>query len=251
MSTANFPGAETLSPAVCDGPWEKTVDPRHVVQFYGDDAFLVDELSKYIGTALAAGDGAVVIATRAHRDGIAQRLIARGMDPARPIAQGRYITLDAAETLAKFMLNGFPDAALFNEAMGSMIVQVTACAEGTSPHVAAFGEMVALLWAQVKIEAALDVEELWNTLARNHSFSLRCVCVSACMTWAGFWILTRSRAVPRLRLRFVSHPTLWREAPRTGLDAGQPAEEGECGIRLQNDRWQMGCFFAPVEWEAT
>ena len=174
MSTVNFQGPEMLAPAVCDGPWEKTIHPRHVVQFYGDDAFLVDELSRFIGTALAAGHGAVVIATKAHRDGIAQRLIARGMDPARPIAQGRYITLDAAETLAKFMLNGFPDEALFNETIGGMIVQVTACAEGDSPHVAAFGEMVALLWAQGRIKAALHLEELWNALARKHNFSLRC-----------------------------------------------------------------------------
>jgi signal transduction histidine kinase len=34
--------------------------------------------------------------------------------------------------------------------------------------------MVALLWAEGKPEAAIRLEELWNDLARTHSFSLRC-----------------------------------------------------------------------------
>jgi signal transduction histidine kinase len=43
----------------------------------------------------------------------------------------------------------------------------------TAPIVA-FGEMVALLWAEGKCEAALRLEQLWNELARRHTFSLRC-----------------------------------------------------------------------------
>ena len=75
----------------------------HAVQFYSEDKSLLDELSRMIGTALGAGDGAIVIATKAHRDGLAQRLQALGLDTARAIEQGRYVVLDAAETLAKFM----------------------------------------------------------------------------------------------------------------------------------------------------
>src|SRR5271166_1385719 len=175
MSTANFPGNGVPAPSPCNGAqWEGTIHARHVVQFYADDSFLVDELSRYIGSALAAGDGAIVIATKAHRDGITHRLKARGMDPSHAVAQGRHISLDAGETLSKFMLNDFPDAARFTDVVGSIVVQATACAEGKSPHVAAFGEMVALLWAQGKIEAALRLEELWNGLAQTHNFSLRC-----------------------------------------------------------------------------
>jgi signal transduction histidine kinase len=174
MSAANLPSPD-FSATAYDGVQGETAIPAgHVVQFYSDDAFLVDELSKYIGSALGAGDGAIVIATRAHRDGIAQRLRARGMDPARAMAQGRYIALDAAETMSKFVLNDFPDATRFTDVVGSVVVQATACAEGKTPHVVAFGEMVALLWAQGKFEASLHLEELWNGLAHTHSFSLRC-----------------------------------------------------------------------------
>jgi hypothetical protein len=85
MSTANLTDHEALPPFLYrSGP---SIDPHHrehVVQFYIDDASLLDGLSRFIGIALAAGDGALVIATKAHRDGLTQRLKARGMDPARP-----------------------------------------------------------------------------------------------------------------------------------------------------------------------
>ncbi len=121
----------------------------HTVQFYGEDTFLMDELSRFIGTALGAGDAAVVIATRAHRDGLAQRLQARGLDVGRAAEQGRFVSLDAAETLAKIMPNGWPDAALFTEVLGSILGQAAAAA-GENSRISAFGEMVALLWSQGK-----------------------------------------------------------------------------------------------------
>ena len=42
----------------------------HSVQFYVDDAFLLDGLSRFIGTALGAGDAAIVLATQAHREAL-------------------------------------------------------------------------------------------------------------------------------------------------------------------------------------
>ena len=146
----------------------------HTVQFYGEDAFLLDELSRFIGTALGAGDAAVVIATKAHRDGLAQRLKVRGLDAARATEQGRYVSMDAAETLGKFMRDGWPDAALFTEVLGGVLGQAAAAAGGKDSPIAAFGEMVALLWTQGNAEAAVRLEQLWNDLAQNYSMSLRC-----------------------------------------------------------------------------
>jgi len=149
-------------------------NPAHVVQFYGDDGFLLDELSRFIGTALGAGESAVVIATKEHRDGLARRLKSWGLDTTWPTTQGRYVAVDAAETLAKFMLQGWPDAARFAEVVGGLIERVKTASGGEARRVAAFGEMVALLWIEGKADAALRLEELWNDLARTHAFSLRC-----------------------------------------------------------------------------
>jgi len=154
--------------------WADHKHAAHVVQFYGEDRFLLDELSRFIGNALGAGEPAVVIATKEHRDGLNQRLQNWGLDTARAIAQGRYMPLDAADTLSKLMHAGSPDPARFAEVVGSAIATVEAASQGEPGPVAAFGEMVALLWAEGKFEAAMRLEQLWNEFAETHPISLHC-----------------------------------------------------------------------------
>src|SRR2546425_5008851 len=146
----------------------------HSVQFYADDGFLIDRLASFIGAALGDGNAAIVIATGAHREGLAERLAARGLDLSRAAAEGRYAALDAAETLATFMVDGRPNAARFADRIGHVIGQAAAAATGERARVAAFGEMVAPLWAAGQSEAALELERLWNDLARTHTFDLHC-----------------------------------------------------------------------------
>jgi len=146
----------------------------HVVQFYTEDRFLLDELSHFIGTALTAGSSAVVIATKGHNDNLSQRLTSQGLDLAKAVAEGRYVVLDAAQTLAKFMVGGLPDVARFSKVIGGVIARASAAAQDENHRVVAFGEMVALLWAEGKPDAAIQTEKLWNQLARAYSFSLRC-----------------------------------------------------------------------------
>ena len=146
----------------------------HVVQFYSEERFLLDELGDFIGTALAAGSSAVVIATKDHKERLSQKLASQGLNLADTIASGRYLVLDACETLARIMVGGLPDAARFSEIIGSVAGRAAAAARDDNHRVVAFGEMVALLWAEGKLEAALRTERLWNQIAKTHSFSLRC-----------------------------------------------------------------------------
>ncbi len=168
-----MPNTSSLNVAPCAN-WTDHDHSAHVVQFYGEAEFLLDELSRFIGTALGAGEAAVVIATREHREGLAARLNAWGLDTTRAIAQGRYIALDAAETLAKITPGGWPDAVRFAEVIGGVIARVSALSHGEPRHIAAFGEMVALLCAAGKADAAIRLEQLWNELAQTYCFSLRC-----------------------------------------------------------------------------
>jgi PAS domain S-box-containing protein len=146
----------------------------HVVQFYSEEKFLLDELGDFIGTALAAGSSAVVIATKDHEEGLSQKLTSQGLNLADAMASGRYLVLDASETLARIMVGGLPDAARFSEIIGSVVGRAAAAARDDNHRVVAFGEMVALLWAEGKLEAAIRTERLWNQLAKTYSFSLRC-----------------------------------------------------------------------------
>jgi PAS domain S-box-containing protein len=140
----------------------------HQVQFYEKDAFLIDELSAFIGAGLEAGQAGIVIATQAHRADLAQRLSARG---ASADVSDRYVALDAAETLSTFMVDGWPDEQRFAKVMKNLLRRT---AQDGNRQVLAFGEMVALLWAEGKHEAAIRLEELWNDLAQTESFSLLC-----------------------------------------------------------------------------
>lgn len=159
-------GPQQLVPLAC---LESIGETEHFVQFYESDAFLADCVAAYAAGGLRAGDAVVIIATDAHRETIEAQLAGFGLDVAAARESGQYLALNAAETLSKFMVNGTPDQRLFIHVIGSVI---TAAARGR--RVRAFGEMVALLWADGKSEAALRLEALWNELAKVLSFSLFC-----------------------------------------------------------------------------
>ena len=86
--------------------WHDHDRRAHVVQFYAEDTSLLEALSRFIGAALGAGDSAIIIATPDHRHGVAERLRGDGLDTEKLVELGRYITLDAAETLSNFMVDG-------------------------------------------------------------------------------------------------------------------------------------------------
>jgi len=168
--TTGYP-ASSIAPPVDSA---RFVPHAHTVQFYEDDVFLLRGLSRLLGSALGGGDACVVIATYAHRSGVEKRLKAHGLDVALAKEQGRYVALDAEETLSRFMVDGTPDPTLFREMAGKVIEEAGKAAGGEHPRIAAFGEMVALLWAEGKPDAAIQLEELWNELARTHTFVLHC-----------------------------------------------------------------------------
>ena len=163
-----------LPPIAAPLDWNNHDRNDHVVHFYTEEDFLLDPLSRFVGTALGAGDGAVVIATQAHLDALADRLEANGLDVPRAIEQGQFVMLEAAETLAAFMIDGMPDANLFTSAVGTVIADVRRALKADNSHIAAFGEMVALLWEDGNSQAAVRLEQLWNALAKTHRFSLHC-----------------------------------------------------------------------------
>jgi PAS domain-containing protein len=146
----------------------------HVVQFYENDAFLVEKTAQFIGSALELGNSGIIIATKEHRDAVARALHRRGFDIDAAQKRGNYHALDAAKTLSQFMVEGRPNKQRFAAAIESLIVRANAAAKCENPCAAAFGEMVALLWAEGKQNEAIELEQLWNDLAQRVAFSLLC-----------------------------------------------------------------------------
>jgi PAS domain S-box-containing protein/excisionase family DNA binding protein len=150
--------------------WSTVGASEHFVQFYQDEAFLIESVSGFAVSALAVGQGSLIVATPEHRGALARKLAASGIDVAAAVAAGRLMLLDAAETLSCFMIDGFPDRELFGATVGQIIAEMT---RGGRP-IHAFGEMVALLWADGNRDAAIRLEELWNDLRKHHQFALFC-----------------------------------------------------------------------------
>src|SRR5580658_2872179 len=114
----------------------------HVAYFYEKSDSLLDALCNFIGAPLGAGNAAVVIATKEHREGLKHRLTARGIDIHRAVKQGRYVELDATEILSEIMVDGMPDGTGFEDVVGGAIARSSTLLNGTRPEIVAFGEMV-------------------------------------------------------------------------------------------------------------
>jgi signal transduction histidine kinase len=136
--------------------------------------FLLDGLAGWIGKSLTLGENAIVIATHQHREGVHTRLKASGVDLDLAVEQQRYLALDAADTLSTFMVDSQPDACRFAEGVGRILCQGGNPEKQRHRRINIFGEMVALLWADAKVDAAIRLEQLWNELAKRHDFSLAC-----------------------------------------------------------------------------
>lgn len=145
-------------------------DYAHNVLFCENDLLLLDALSRFVGEGLESGGAAVVIATESHRQDLDKRLRQRGLDPEEAGRAGQYLAVDAAETLQTFMKDGWPDEERFVVTVTELFNQVGRQYQ----RVRAYGEMVALLCADRKPEAALHLEKLWNAFGRVRSFSLLC-----------------------------------------------------------------------------
>lgn len=146
----------------------------HEAMFYSTDRQLLDHLTQFVAAALNAGNGSVVIATGAHREGLARSLEASGVDIAGALEQGRYIAVDVAELLSTCMVNGVIKPNQFLQGFGDLIFQAASAAKTEHPRVAVFGEGPDLLWKQGNINAAIQDEKLGNQLAETYAVDILC-----------------------------------------------------------------------------
>ena len=124
----------------------------------------------FVAAGIRQGDAIILIATPAHLEGLERRLEASGFDVGAAIVRDQNIALDAKRALSKFMVDGWPDEVLFEK----FVAGVLARAKGNHRKVRAFGEMVALVWAEGQCGATVRLDHLWTWLVRQESFSLFC-----------------------------------------------------------------------------
>jgi MEDS: MEthanogen/methylotroph, DcmR Sensory domain len=141
-----------------------------VVQFYGHEEELADRVAGYLLAALRRDGVAVVIATAAHRQAFEGRLAQAGVDLAAAARSGTYLALDADDTVRALMPGGRLDHDAFERVVGGLIRR----AGQPDRPVRAYGEIVALLWDAGLVNAAVQLEEMWDSLGQRYPFSLFC-----------------------------------------------------------------------------
>jgi hypothetical protein len=154
--------------------WERFVAApapgQHVARLYTDPEHLGSAVAAFLGAGLRAGDAVLVVATPDHRERIARRLAAEGLDLGAPGRRGQAAVLDAAETLARLLVGGGPDPARFAEVIGRA---VDAARTAGFRQVRAFGEMVDLL-RRTDLAATARLESLWSDLLAAGGMALLC-----------------------------------------------------------------------------
>lgn len=147
---------------------------HHEAGFYSDDGQFLHDVTRFLGTALRAGDAVIVIATQPHRESLLLELQDSVPEMASAIEQGRYVALDAADALSMFVVNGMPDPVRLSDLLGSLIIKAGKTARGQHRRVSIFGECAHLLWAQGNAEAAIQMEKLGNKLIKLHDVDILC-----------------------------------------------------------------------------
>lgn len=143
---------------------------EHFVQFYESTDFLVSSVAEFIIHGLKVGESCIVAATRDHLQKLSDAMGAFYAEFDRAVADGRYVSIDADETLASIIIDGQPDRAAFFQTM----IPILDAAVERKAEVRIFGEMVGLLCLSGNYEAAVKLENLWNELRQQYCFSLFC-----------------------------------------------------------------------------
>lgn len=149
--------------------WGEIAPCDHVLQIYDSDEVFMDALAGFVGAGINSGECCIVIATEVHLTALENKLANLGVHVGGLITEKRYMPVNADDTLAKFMVNGWPDEKLFYETISDLISRTP-----TGRRIRAFGEMVAILWAQGYNGATVQLEHLWNKFCEEEALGLFC-----------------------------------------------------------------------------
>src|SRR5262245_23278857 len=95
--------------------------PKHHVQFYENEQYLIGVVARFLRDGLTAGDPLVLIATPEHREKFIAAVKEEGFDVERHVEASDLVFFDAQEMLSTFMLNGMPDRNSFLKHVGGAI----------------------------------------------------------------------------------------------------------------------------------
>lgn len=152
----------------------RQVPPVHSVHFYEHDGEMIDRLRGIVVSALATGNSVLIVATEEHRTQLTHALHLSWTNWAAARDEGRFLLVDARETLESFMVDGRPDRKLFTSSISDLVRNCRFTAVSANRGLTVFGEMVDLLWKDGNQQGAIELEVLWNVLLSDRTFHLHC-----------------------------------------------------------------------------
>lgn len=157
-------------------PWcdllESAVAPNHIVQLYQDKKFLSRAVCRFAASALAHGEGVILVPTSAHWKALRLRLEAEGVDTQAAQSSGQLTVVDADGLLPEFMRGSMPDAPLFMGLAADAIAKARGGDRFT--NVRWWGEMVNVLWEQGNVAGSMSLEDQFHRLALEQNIAIFC-----------------------------------------------------------------------------
>jgi CheY-like chemotaxis protein len=147
-----------------------TAPGAHIVQFYEGERFLHRGIASFFATALRKGDPAIMVATPDAFHAVGERLAADFDLPADVVRRVRFIDVDTA--LGGFMDGTTLDPVRLEQSFAKLIADVRR--DGGQGTIWIYGAMAGTLCKRGNHAAAVQLEELWNTLFAGPDVAVLC-----------------------------------------------------------------------------
>lgn len=143
---------------------------RHFAQFHREQDSLVESVYTFLETGLRRGSSALIIAPPEQVDRLLQRLQDGRFHTRSLIDAGQLARLDSTKILEQLTTRGKPDRALLRAAIAPTLIRLQHHGRG----IRVYCELANALWQMGDTEAAICVEEFWNTRAETRQFAVYC-----------------------------------------------------------------------------
>jgi hypothetical protein len=142
----------------------------HIVQLFDNLQSRASTIGAFTAEGLKAGDTVLIVAQPRNWKAMAEQITSLGCDVNGAIQLGQLTVLNAARTLKQFLVNGAPDQALYDTVVGGLIRSLL---ERGKP-LRVYGEMVDILAGERDFTGAQKLEDFWNRLGHELSYTLFC-----------------------------------------------------------------------------
>jgi CheY-like chemotaxis protein len=137
---------------------------QHTVQLHMNDRFFLDELSRFVDSALRSGEPVVVVAGETTRVGLAHRLHAQEWDLEGLASHGQFVPHDSAAALSRVMHSGQPDRDVLAEMVDDLERTRLAWASRPDCRLTMVGDLSVGLCRNGDVAAAIELEGIWDDL---------------------------------------------------------------------------------------